>query len=92
VVTQVVGPPFASGNGSLRVRSIRIGRSAQGSSSASSSSNGSSGRFLPWLKPVVHLELEPGAGEDVHDRRRLELVTRQEDATDETWARVEQLG
>ena len=33
---------------------------------------------LPVAEPVVHLELEPGAGEDVDDRRRLELVARQE--------------
>ena len=48
-MTYVGAPPFPSGAGSLRVRSIRIGRSAQGSSSASSSRNGSSGTFLPWL-------------------------------------------
>ena len=48
-MTYVGGPPFASGAGSLRVRSIRIGRSGQGSSSARSSSKGSSGTFFPWL-------------------------------------------
>ena len=48
-MTQVAAPPFSSGNGSFRVRSIRIGRSAQVSSASSSSSKGSSGRLVPWL-------------------------------------------
>ena len=41
-------------------------------------------------EPVVHLELEPGAGEDVHDRGRLELVARQQLAADEARVRLEQ--
>ena len=48
------------------------------------------GDALPVAEPVVHLELEPRAGEDVHDRRRLELVAREQPATDEAWTRLEQ--
>ena len=43
-------------------------------------------------EPVVHLELEPGAGEDVDDRRRLELLAREQPRADEARARLEQPG
>ncbi len=48
VFTHVAGPPFASGDGSRRVRSIRIGCSNQGSSSAHSTSHGLSTSVWPW--------------------------------------------
>ena len=43
-------------------------------------------------EPVVHLELEPRAGEDVDDRGGLELVARQQPAADEARVRIEQAG
>ena len=50
------------------------------------------GQVLAVAEPVVHLELDPGAGEHVHDRGRLELVAGQELAADEARARLEQVG
>ena len=50
------------------------------------------GQVLAVAEPVVHLELEPRAGEDVDDRGGLELVARQQPAADEARVRVEQAG
>ena len=47
-------------------------------------------QVLAVAEPVVHLELEPRAGEDVHDRRGPELVAREQAAADEARIRVEQ--
>ena len=50
------------------------------------------GQVLAVAEPVVHLELEPRAGEDVDDRGGLELLARQQPAADEARVRVEQAG
>ena len=44
---------------------------------------------LAVAEPVVHLELDPRAGQQVERRRRLELVARQELAADQARVRVE---
>ena len=48
------------------------------------------GQVLAVAEPVVHFELEPRAGEDVHDRGGLELVAREQLAADEARVRLEQ--
>ncbi len=48
------------------------------------------GQILAVAEPVVNLELEPRAGEDVHDRGGLELVAGEKLAADEARARLEQ--
>ena len=48
------------------------------------------GQVLAVAEPVVDLELEPRAGEDVHDRGGLELVAREQLAADEARVRLEQ--
>ena len=48
------------------------------------------GQVLAVAEPVVHLELEPRAGEDVHDRGGLELLAREQPAADEARVRLEQ--
>ncbi len=46
-------------------------------------------RGLAVAEPVVHLELDPGSGEQVERRRGLELLAGQELAADQARARVE---
>jgi hypothetical protein len=56
-------------------------------------------RDHPWVlllllavaEPVVHLELDPGAGEQVERRRRDELLPGEELAADEAWVRLERV-
>jgi hypothetical protein len=45
---------------------------------------------LAVAEPVVHLELDPGAGQEVQRRRRRELVARQQAAADEAGVWFEQ--
>ena len=44
---------------------------------------------LAVAEPVVHLELDPGSGDQVERRRRLELVARQELTADQARVRIE---
>ena len=45
---------------------------------------------LAVAEPIVHLELDPGAGEQVERRRRLKLLAGQQFPADESRARLEQ--
>ena len=87
-VTYVGGPP-GSGLGSGCVRRIFIGCSGHGSSCSSWISQGC--RAAPAVaQPVVHLELDPGPGQQVERGRGLEALAREEPPADQPRVRVEQ--
>ena len=69
--------------GSARVRRMRIGFSGQSSSGGSGTCHGLSFVVAAVAEPVVDHELEPGGGEQVERRGRLERVAREQLAADE---------
>ena len=86
-----VGGPAGSALGSRRVRWICIGCSGHGSSSASGDDPRVLGLVLAVAEPVVHLELDPRAGEQVERRRGNELLPRQQLAADGARVRLERI-